>query len=1040
MDRTSWKPKIFKAEEIVDYKAEEGYGIGTPAGDIIWKYFDEVHRMDQDDVHCKICGKMMTEPVRKAGVAGDGMGGLAQQQVYFDHLKQEHGITESKANEADDWECKDCGVKTSNPVHHQKDTGHNNIEQAPRFGECINCGSPVEAPYYIEDYVDCRNCGTHFKFVDAKSLESKASEGTFKIALAIPEEFQENWGNVPYWTGTVSGVDEKDAETNFRNSIGATSPKITLYQIAKVGGESKANEDDHKKSWDKLDSIAKQGFSDIGYDQKSWDSEPEEVRAEMETVVKDNLGENWKAVANKIYKEELNKGKKSGGESKGGFTLSWDQDLTPYLQASDLDLDTISNQLKYMAFLNITNYHNQMIPYDNGTMVWNLFDQDKTMSFGVSFKEEGWSHGSGRKRYAEKLKEGIGANAGSFNIKEESSESKANEDDLDWTEDKPEGGIPFYCPLCHMTIEENATWDGVFDHNKQIHNMTDENAEILAKGFTYSNSPPTSFESKASEHGRYYTELDAEAEDIIDQWVSQYKNAFNSDGDPNAEDIPSDVWDRLEKTDGGERMNTDDVQRYMDENIDFSSFESKASESEGEVGTCKLCGEKAFHERIDGGSIGNYYNSWNCRNCGGTWSVYKSSPHYVGESKASEGNIEEEFDNWDLKNTGNPHTLSNWVDHALKYNFTEDETREFWKKKLDSGWASEADPCWKGYKQIGMKDKNGKQVPNCVPNASETWVDELDPVEIIMDNFDPDNKDGSVKCDHCGYELTYDGSIMSTNIQREARDHMINNHINELESNASTTTTESMTQMDDSSDSPSTINTARKMMKGQLDSYNDNPTPEERYEDPLITMGYPWQRGGENDFSKKYSYLDKPQVKDEIMPMVDLYHGGQRIGQIRNYNPMGHLGLVTMDAIGIEEYGALPSDYEAYINGKRIPNKWDNQVDHNASFFGENDMKDYEKYDDWDDESEVINTESWGKNFYNSLKDEYGYHNWNDNNQSSSAHDQIKLMKDLGIADKTLRQMGYDLKKDGMEGFIDRIEKELSKFGINLDKPEEQEE
>ena len=24
-------------------------------------------------------------------------------------------------------------------------------------------------------------------------------------------------------------------------------------------------------------------------------------------------------------------------------------------------------------------------------------------------------------------------------------------------------------------------------------------------------------------------------------------------------------------------------------------------------------------------------------------------------------------------------------------------------------------PCWDGYEQIGMKDKNGKQVPNCVP-------------------------------------------------------------------------------------------------------------------------------------------------------------------------------------------------------------------------------------------------------------------------------------------------------------------------------------
>ena len=30
----------------------------------------------------------------------------------------------------------------------------------------------------------------------------------------------------------------------------------------------------------------------------------------------------------------------------------------------------------------------------------------------------------------------------------------------------------------------------------------------------------------------------------------------------------------------------------------------------------------------------------------------------------------------------------------------------------------ENDPCWKGYTQYGMKDKNGKEVPNCVPNES----------------------------------------------------------------------------------------------------------------------------------------------------------------------------------------------------------------------------------------------------------------------------------------------------------------------------------
>ncbi|MCJ8163766.1 hypothetical protein MKJ04_02865 [Pontibacter sp. E15-1] len=27
----------------------------------------------------------------------------------------------------------------------------------------------------------------------------------------------------------------------------------------------------------------------------------------------------------------------------------------------------------------------------------------------------------------------------------------------------------------------------------------------------------------------------------------------------------------------------------------------------------------------------------------------------------------------------------------------------------------ENNPCWKGYEPIGMKKKNGKEVPNCVP-------------------------------------------------------------------------------------------------------------------------------------------------------------------------------------------------------------------------------------------------------------------------------------------------------------------------------------
>ena len=36
----------------------------------------------------------------------------------------------------------------------------------------------------------------------------------------------------------------------------------------------------------------------------------------------------------------------------------------------------------------------------------------------------------------------------------------------------------------------------------------------------------------------------------------------------------------------------------------------------------------------------------------------------------------------------------------------------------ESKIAEDKGPCWKGYKQVGMKDKGGRQVPNCVPNES----------------------------------------------------------------------------------------------------------------------------------------------------------------------------------------------------------------------------------------------------------------------------------------------------------------------------------
>lgn len=37
---------------------------------------------------------------------------------------------------------------------------------------------------------------------------------------------------------------------------------------------------------------------------------------------------------------------------------------------------------------------------------------------------------------------------------------------------------------------------------------------------------------------------------------------------------------------------------------------------------------------------------------------------------------------------------------------------------------SDQNPCWKGYKPVGTKQKNGKTVPNCVPEVSESGAGE----------------------------------------------------------------------------------------------------------------------------------------------------------------------------------------------------------------------------------------------------------------------------------------------------------------------------
>jgi hypothetical protein len=53
-------------------------------------------------------------------------------------------------------------------------------------------------------------------------------------------------------------------------------------------------------------------------------------------------------------------------------------------------------------------------------------------------------------------------------------------------------------------------------------------------------------------------------------------------------------------------------------------------------------------------------------------------------------------------------------------------------------WNNLEKACWSGYKQVGTKEKNGKQVPNCVPIEKENTMTEENPIKkSLFGNLDP---------------------------------------------------------------------------------------------------------------------------------------------------------------------------------------------------------------------------------------------------------------------------------------------------------------
>jgi hypothetical protein len=145
--------------------------------------------------------------------------------------------------------------------------------------------------------------------------------------------------------------------------------------------------------------------------------------------------------------------------------------------------------------------------------------------------------------------------------------------------------------------------------------------------------------------------------------------------------------------------------------------------------------------------------------------IMKVRQNEIGEARASEVDQSEVSDYLDmLRESGvtNMFGAGSYIEE--EFGVSRQEARKFLQNWMENfGKASETDPCWKGYKQVGMKDKDGKQVPNCVPNSNEGHHDDgcwTCGTEIAFDKkycqyhcYHEDFDDFTGKCRDCGQKL-----------------------------------------------------------------------------------------------------------------------------------------------------------------------------------------------------------------------------------------------------------------------------------------------
>jgi hypothetical protein len=84
--------------------------------------------------------------------------------------------------------------------------------------------------------------------------------------------------------------------------------------------------------------------------------------------------------------------------------------------------------------------------------------------------------------------------------------------------------------------------------------------------------------------------------------------------------------------------------------------------------------------------------------------------------------------------------MKNEINYPVAKVHDEEDKEEVYKSdnEDEDKWDNEMQKCWSGYTQVGMKEKGGRMVPNCVPSSSvkkSLFADKLDPFDLVKRKF-----------------------------------------------------------------------------------------------------------------------------------------------------------------------------------------------------------------------------------------------------------------------------------------------------------------